>query len=99
MINREDIKTDVVNVIDVLSPLDLKSMEQEKVEAVKINFTSGFDGSLKKALCVPLTKIAKKHNATIFRIISQTETAALKTIAGAIDLTLAAANGQPFDGE
>lgn len=99
MVKREDIKWDVVHVIDILSPLDLQGMDKDKVETVKINYTSGFDGSLKRALCIPLTKIARKHNATTFRPMSQTESAALKTIGGAIDLTLAAATGQPYDGE
>lgn len=99
MIDRENIKNAVVDALDTLSPLDLGKMSDSEVEKVKLNFTSGFDGSMKKALCVPLSKIARKHGNTDSRIISQTETTALKTIKGAIDLTAAAAAGLTFDGE
>jgi hypothetical protein len=99
MANREMVKDDVVAVLDMLSSLDLASMDRVAVEAVPINFTSGFDSSLKKALCVPFTKIARKHAAGKFRVISQTETVALKTVKGAIDLSTAAADNLSFDGE
>ena len=99
MIDREKIKIAVVNALDTLSPLDFGKMNDTEVEKVKLNFTSGFDGSMKKALCVPFSKIARKHGNTDSRIISQTETIAVKTIKGAIDLTAAAAAGLAFEGE
>lgn len=99
MADRKKVKADVVTVLDILSPLDLAKMTDDGVELVKINFTSGFDGSMKKALCVPFAKIARRHGGTKSRVISQTETAALRTIKGAIDLTVAAADGLTFDGE
>lgn len=98
MVNRAEVKTDVVKVLDYLSPLDLASMDDKAVEAVKINVTTGFDSSMKKALAIPFSKIARKHGRGTSRVISPTETAALKTIKGAIDLTYAAAQGLPFEG-
>ncbi|MBC3832412.1 hypothetical protein H8K33_12975 [Undibacterium amnicola] len=99
MADRAKIKKEVVQVIDMLSPLDLASMEDNAVEGVKINVTTGFDSSMKRALCIPLTKIARRNGLSKSRPISQTETSALKTVKGAIDLTSAAADGLPFDGE
>lgn len=99
MADRKKIKKDVVVTLDILSPLELSKMGDAEVELVKINFTSGFDGSMKRALCVPFSKTARRHGGAQSRIISQTETSALKTIKEAIDLTTAAADGLPFEGE
>jgi hypothetical protein len=96
---RDKVKADVVQLLDIISPLNLLDMALADVEAVKIRETSGFDGSMKRALNVPLSKIARRHDWEHYRIISSVETGELKTIGGAIDLTTAAAEGKPFDGE
>jgi hypothetical protein len=96
---RDKIKADVVQLIDIISPLNLTDLAPADVEAVKIRETSGFDGSMKRALNVPFSKIARRHGGEHYRIISSVETGELKTVGGAIDLTTAAAAGAPFDGE
>ncbi|AVR97369.1 hypothetical protein [Pseudoduganella armeniaca] len=96
---RDQIKTDVVRGLDFISPLDLAAYDAAAVEAVRIDFTSGFDGSMKRALNVPLTKVARRHGDQNSRPISHTETEALKTVGGAIELTTAAATGQQWAGE
>jgi hypothetical protein len=96
---RDQIKTDVVRGLDFISPLDLAAYGDKEVEAVRIDFTSGFDDSMKRALNVPLTKVARRHGDQNSRPISYVETVALKTVGGAIDLTTAAATGQAYAGE
>ncbi|WEF34022.1 hypothetical protein [Pseudoduganella chitinolytica] len=96
---RDHIKSDVVRGLDFMSPLDLAALGAAEVEAVRLDFTSGFDASMKRALNVPLTKVARRHGGQSSRVISFTETEALKTVGGAIDLTAAAAEGQQFGGE
>lgn len=98
MADRQQIKKDVVSALDILSPLELAKMTESTVENVRLDYTSGFDVSLKKALAVPFSKIARKHGGSKSRVISQTETVALKTIACAIDLAVAASDGAPIEG-
>lgn len=96
---RERIRSEVVAVVDILSPLDLARLSASDVEQVRIDFATGFDGSLKKALSIPLSKIALKHGASRCRLISRTETARLTTVRDAVELTIAAADGVPFGDE
>ena len=46
----DKVKADVVRLLDIISPLNLQDMALADVEAVKIRETSGFDGSMKRAL-------------------------------------------------
>lgn len=93
---RERIRSDVVALVDILSPLDLARLSESDVERVRLDFATGFDGALRKALSIPLSKIALKHGASRCRLISRTETARLMTVGDAVELTLAAADGVPF---
>ena len=61
MDNLNNIRNDVISVLDILSPLDLVSMSIEQVVKVQINYTSGFDESMKRALAVPFSKISRKY--------------------------------------
>jgi len=94
---RDQIKKEVVAGIDFISPLRLSEYDPVAVEAVKLNYTSGFDDAMRKALHVPLTIIAFKYGEGKSRAISHVEASSLKTIADAIDLTLAASEGKEYE--
>ena len=96
---RDDVKTDVVLVFDIICPLGLAHMEDDEVEVIRIKETAGVLARMTKALNVPFSRIARMHGKENSRAISSIETDGLKTVGGAINLTMAAAEGRPFDGE
>ncbi|MFM9434292.1 hypothetical protein ACFDR9_001347 [Janthinobacterium sp. CG_23.3] len=95
---RDDVKTDVVLVFDIICSLSLAHMAGDEVEVIRIKETAGVLAPMTKALNVPFSRIARMYGKENSRTISSIETGRLKTVGGAINLTMAAAEGRTFDG-
>lgn len=95
---RDDVKTDVVQVFDIICSLGLGHMEQNEVEIIRIRENAGVGGAMAKALNFPFSRIARRYGKENSRAISSLETRMLKTVGDAINLTMAAAEGRPFHG-
>lgn len=89
------LEEDVVDVLDIQSPLALRNLPPAQRAATELNMINGFDKAAKIVLCVTLGNIAAKYGNGHARLISSTESLALGNVADAVDLTTRAAAGLP----
>lgn len=89
------LEEDVVDALDLQSPLALRNLPPGQRAATRLNMINGFDKPAKIVLCVTLGNIAARYGNGKARLISSDESLALGNVADAVDLTERAAAGLP----
>jgi len=89
------LEEDVVDVLDIQSPLALRNLPPAERASTQLNMSNGFDKAAKIVLAVTLGNIAARYGNGHARLIRSSESLALGTVADAVDLTARAAAGQP----